>query len=140
MMPMVFDGGWHTGGEIGVYAARNAVLLPESSGVEEGILSSASFTMTNTRTGKTYNRPDYAGSYWINGFWNDATGSLGDLDNQWNSSDLAMTATLNFYNPADAAAYAAAMTKGANSVWYPGGSYQSFSADVVGNQVIVTWN
>ncbi|MBQ9281238.1 MAG: DUF4474 domain-containing protein [Treponema sp.] len=83
---MVFNGGWHTGAEIGAYGPNG--------GADDSMLASVSFELKNKKTGETVSRI-VNGQYWTNRF------DKGECT----PSDLVLTGTLNFKNEKDAKSY-----------------------------------
>jgi hypothetical protein len=93
---MIFNGGWHTGAEVGAYTGGQA---------DDSILSSVSFTLSDS-SGKIFDR-HVDGQYWVNRFEKKIGSGL--------PSGLRLTATLTFKNGADARAYADAFNGKGNT-------------------------
>ena len=82
---MVFNGGWHTGAEVGAYDRNGRA--------DDTILESVSFTLSD-KNGDIISR-SVDGQYWTNGF----------VPGKKTPSELTLSATLVFRNENDAKAY-----------------------------------
>jgi len=94
---LVFNGGWHTGAEIGVY---NDILL--NFGTNK-ILKSASFTLTDEDGNEIMSR-SLAGKWWINSFVKGkGTGATNGANGD--PSSMKISVTLDFYYTSDAISF-----------------------------------
>ncbi|WP_461248392.1 RHS repeat-associated core domain-containing protein, partial [Treponema sp. R6D11] len=106
---MVFNGGWHTGAEIGVYNS--------SSYGTNKILKSASYSLKDG-DGNVITSRALVGKWWTNSFVKgngkgEKNGANGD------PSSMVLSVTLEFNNENDAISYDTALTNSSGNTFYP---------------------
>ena len=118
---MVFNGGWHTGAEVGAYGPHG--------GANDKLLTSVSFELKNKNTGDVVSRTAN-GQYWTNRF----------DKGKCTPADLLLTGTLTFRNESDAKAYCDSVNDRRSNNYFnsKGREQDSYKANATRSGKIVT--